>query len=543
MKSNANQELSQNERLFKKAVQKGQVAFQRGDCNSVMAWAKIAAHFAFARHPGFYTDLTLESLLLNVAHELDKESENLNSFMSARFKAKDYGKMRFLHIITESYDADDHSSFIARWIENTTNTSVHNLIITSNHNSSLPKILSSAVRKSGGWHFSLPALTTNLYNQALFLRQFARDWADVVVLFVHPFDPVPTVSFGVDGGPPIIFCNHADHAFWLGSSIADVIADYHSSGGLLSAKRRGTQSSTILPIPLPKNIVGLRDVTARNKLGVCDDEVMLLTVGREEKFFPFGNYDFLNVLVKVLKQHPNAKLFAAGPTHQGRWKIASDLVEGRITALGTVDRTVLDSFYQAADLYVGSFPCGSGTAMLEAGIHNLPILGLHIKELPHFSGGDDVALKNLGTFVSSTGDFIASLNSMINDCSLFRQKASLIKEHIEQEHCFPGWNAYLDNLLQSLPSQHTVHKPKPIDAQTDYADAYFAHLCSEMFLNELPEYSLGRLVRVYAKNLPKIDAVNAQMESFLRALPKVDSVKKCKEYLYNLREFLNFTFN
>ena len=375
-------QISEHQRLFRRTVKKAEIAFQKGNFNSMMAWAKIAAHFAFARHPGFYTDFTLENLLLNVACELDKESANLNRFMSARFKVKDYGKMRFLHVITESYSSGGHSPFIARWIENTYANSVHNLIITSSNNRSLPKILSSAVKKSGGWHFSLPALTTNLYNQALFLRQFARDWADIVVLFVHPFDPVPIVAFGVGGGPPIVFCNHADHAFWLGSSVADVIADYHSSGGILSAKRRGTQSSTILPIPLPKNNVGLRDITARNRLGVRDEEVMLLTVGREEKFLPFGNYDFLNVLVKVLKQHPNAKLFAAGPAHQGRWKTASDLVDGRIMALGEVDRAFLDSLYQAADLYVSSFPCGSETAMLEAGIHNLPILGLHVKELP-----------------------------------------------------------------------------------------------------------------------------------------------------------------
>jgi hypothetical protein len=404
-------------------------------------------------------------------------------------------------------------------------------------------MLSSAIRKSGGWYFSLPALTSDLYNQALFLRQFALDWADVIVLFVHPFDPVPTVAFGVNGGPPIIFCNHADHAFWLGSSIADVIADYHPSAGLLSAKRRGTQSSTILPIPLPKNNPDLRDVSARNRLGVGDHEVMLLTVGRDEKFLPFGNYDFLSTIVKVLKNHPNAKLFAAGPCLEGRWKEASDQVGGRITALGTVDRSVLDGFYQAADLYISSFPCGSGTAMLEAGIHNLPILGLHVESLPHFSGVDDVAFKDSGIFASSTESFEGMLDSMIKDSMSYRQRASLVKENIVRQHCSPGWNAHLDNVLQSLPSQHAVHQPKPIVAQIDYADAYFAYLGSQMLQNELPEYSLSRLIRVYSKNLPKTEAVNAQMMGLLAAMRKIDTLKKWKTYMYNLREFLNYTFN
>ncbi len=532
-----NQQLIGSERLFKKAVEKAEIAYNKGDLESVVAWAKISAHLAFIRHPGFYTSSTLENLLLLVAQKIEKDPPSTNVNLLLNFKPKDYGKMRFLHVVTESYVTGGHTAFIARWIKNTSGNSVHSLIATAHHGS-LPDILASSIIESGGCFGSLSEFSDNLLEQAIFLRKIARNCADVIVLFVHPFDPLPIVAFGIDGGPPIIFCNHADHAFWLGGSIADVVVDYHSSGCLLSEKRRGKFGSRILPIPLLKSNHKLRNVVVRKELGLSDDEVMLLTVGRDEKFFPFGNIDFLEVMVRILKRHPNAKLFAIGPKKQGKWEKASTIVDGRIEAMGTIDRSVLETYYEAADLYVESFPCGSITAMLEAGIHGLPMIGLHLKELPHISGEDDVAFKKLCVHASSIREFTESLEYMINNCNLCRQKALLVKENIEREHCFPGWNSYLDEVLQSLPSQHRVRKPQLIGSQSDYADVYLAYLDSEMFFNELPEHSLSRLVRVYAEHLPKADVLKAQAECFVDALPKVDSVKRGKEYIYNFKEFL-----
>lgn len=534
-------QLAESERIFNKAVERADTAYKKGDLNSVVAWAKIASHFAFVRHPGFYTSAKLENLLLKVAQEIEKEPR-LDVNLKLQSKDTDIGKMRFLHVITESYGTGGHSSFIACWIKNSNANSIHSIITTAN-NRRQPEMLVSAIIESGGWGCSLPDVSQNLIEQSLFLRQIARNWADVVVLFVHPFDPLPIVAFGVEGGPPIIYGNHADHAFWLGTSIADVVADYHYFGGLLSSKHRGIPQSKLLPIPLLKNSSKRpRNVGIRKKYGLRDDEIMLLTVGRAEKFLPFGNYDFLEVVVRVLKRYPNAKLIAVGPKPQGRWEKASALVDGRIKAVGTVGRSVLEAYYDAADLYVASFPCGSETALLEAGLHNLPVIGLHLKELPHISGWDDVAFEKLGIRVSSIGEFTESLDLMINDYYSCHQKAMLVKESIEREHCSPGWNTYLDNVLQLLPSQHSIRKPEEIKSQKEYADHYFAYVDSEMLFNELLEHSFSRLVRVYAKHLPKTQAVNAQADCFLRALPKVDGVKSTKEYLSNLREFVKFTF-
>jgi hypothetical protein len=100
-----------------------------------------------------------------------------------------------------------------------------------------------------------------------------------------------------------------------------------------------------------------------------------------------------------------------------------------------------------------------------------------------------------------------------------------------REHCSPGWNKYLDNILQSLPSQHAIHYVNLTSERVSIADVYFEQLCSQLLCDELPEHSLGRLVRVYEKYLLEPEAICAQVACLARALPKVNSVARQKAFL------------
>jgi hypothetical protein len=539
-----NPQIQENRRIFQKTVEKASEALTKNHLEAVMAWSKIAAHFAFVRHPGVYMSPKLESLLLEVAQRVEADPPEVTGAFFLKTKPKNFGKMRLLHVLTESYGSGGHTPFVARWISNTLENSVHSIITTA-QNGELPPLLWDAVGSCGGWTCSLSELSDSLVEQSLLLRLLAQNWADIIVLLVHPFDPVPSVAFGVDGGPPVIFCNHADHAFWLGSSVADITVDYHSSAGLLNAKRRGIIDSRLLPIPLTRNDSAPIRSSVRQQLGFGDKDVIMLTVGRAEKFYPFGNYDFLNVMVDFLKSHSNVRLVAAGPSSEGRWQEASQQVEGRIQALGVVDRDMLENFYAAADVYVVSFPCGSGTSMLEAAMHNLPIVGLHLKELPHLSLEDDVGFANFKVHKSSLEGFTETLEWAADYSHLERERAiaGLVRENIEHEHCPPGWNTYLNAVLQSLPSQHALHSPMVPLEQTDYTDVYWEYLSSQMLSNELPEYTLARLIRVYGKYLPRTEAIGAQAKNLMSAFTKIDSLRRGRQFIGNFKESVASAFS
>ena len=176
--------------------------------------------------------------------------------------------------------------------------------------------------------------------------------------------------------------------------------------------------------------------------------------------------------------------------------------------------------------------------MLEAGVHGVPLVGLQINMLPHITGQDDVAFTKLPVHAASISKLTASLMQVINDPFGSKERAAQVKENIEREHCSPGWNLYLDNVLQSLPSQHHLRKLTIQGGNMDSSDFYLAYLDSEMLSDELVEHSFGRLVRVYSKYLPRNDSLMLQAKSLYDALPKVYNLKKAKEYLYNLKEFI-----
>jgi hypothetical protein len=526
--SNYASQIRESHALFDELLQRTNRAYLKGDLASVIAWAKVAAHFAFIRHPGFHVSPELENLLLKVAQELEKPNTG-----GIGRKSDWSGRKRFLHVVTECYETGGHTAFLDRWIKTTSANSVHSLVSTANIQP-LPQSLIKSVTASGGWYCSLPEVSQNLLEQALFLRKLAREWADVTVLFIQPFDPLPVVSLGVEDISPVVFCNHADHAFWLGASITDVIADYHYYGSLLCSERRGISDSKILPIPLLKHTSTNGRVEARGKLGLKSEDIMLLTVGRTEKFLPFGGYDFLGIMVEFLKSHPKVKLFAVGPEDKGNWNDSSKIVNGRIMPLGLIGRERLETFYEAADIYVPGFPCGSGTAMLEAGMHEIPIVGLHVNELPYLSIEDDVSFKQSNLYASFIPDFLEKLDLAIENLQENRQRAQTIKKNIEQDHCSPGWNFYLTKLLQSLPSQHKAHELKKISSsKQDSLDLYLSKLDSVMLNGELLEYSLSRLIRVYSKHLKKSDAIGVQVKIMIKSFEKADTFRHGKNLISN----------
>ncbi len=533
--------MSENRKVFAKAAAKAKVALQKNDLTSTIAWAKIAAHFAFIRHPGFYMSLELENTLIEVAQKIKQQPPEVSGEFYLQNKPKNIGKMRFLHVVTENYETGGHSLFLDRWVQNTIDTHVHSLISTA-QNSEISNMLKETLDVSGGWNVCLPELSPDLAEQALLLRLLAHNWADVVVLFTHPFDPVPVVAFGVSGGPPVVLVNHADHAFWLGASVADLIVDYHSSAAELSTKRRGTKKSKILPMPLIQNEPFPQREAAREELGFEDGEIVLFTVGREEKYYPYNGVDFLNVMVEFLKKHPNTYLVAAGPVYTESWHRAHEATDGKVVAMGQIDRIQLEKCYSAADCYVASFPCGSGTALLEAAMHNLPIVGLHLADFPHLSLKDDVGFSKLDVHQSTVEGFKTALSSAISEIQVSRQRALEVKENVEREHCPPGWNSYLNLILQSLPSLHHLHRPKPRLEVSDLMDVYWESISAKMMGDESPWHSYNRLIRTYKKHLPKKAAINSQAQGLVSELVRLNNFNRSRQFIKGFGEFVDSAF-
>jgi len=400
---------------------------------------------------------------------------------------------------------------VEAWIRNTADIAVHSLLTTTQLGS-LPDGLASSIVATGGWYRPLAALSSNLLHRSVLLRQISRNWADVVVLHVRAFDALPNVAFGIEGGPPVTLFNYSQHAFWLGTSVADIVADFCPLGQRLTLTRRGVRNSRILPIPLLKANSGPGYEAARKQLGIANDTLTLLTIGTEYKYTPFAGYDFVGTMVKILRRNPEATLVAIGPRHHGRWAKASALVNGRIRAMGWIDHSDLELFYACADIYLPGFPFGGLTALLEAGVRGIPVIGLCIPEAPMLCGADDISLDTLDTHASSLEAYTALVERMIAEPTLRNQKGTQIKERIKATHLPPGWNNFLEDVMGALPTEHTVRLPYASNLRVDSTDSFLAAFNAG---SSVP-HSFSRLVRAHAGYLPTRERVRSFLEVLLQ---------------------------
>jgi hypothetical protein len=479
------------------------------DPRSGIAWAQIAADIAWQRHPGSYGSAELESLLVEVARALDKHAISTSlDHQYSRFKMKD-GKINVLHVMTKAIPTGGHTRAVAAWVRNAKDQAVHSLMIT-NQRGALPSWLTDAVTASGGKYWSL-SKQPDVLGRAVVLRRVAEDWADVVVLHAHPFDALPMIAFGVDGGPPVVLFNHADHVFWLGASVADVVADLRPMGQHLSATRRGVRNSEILPLPLSGPIEEPSREVARRRLGIGNDTTVLLTISNERRYLPFGTYDFLHTMTGILQRNSKTVLIAVGPRSVGGWAESSALVGGRIKPMGPC--TNLGVFYASADVYLPSYPLGGMTAMLDAGLRGVPVLGLYFSEAPHLSGADDIALDGLSAYTSSPGDYVAEIEKLISNPALRHERGRLIQERVRKIHVPPGWNEFLENVLNSLPSEHRVQMSTP---STSFGESDIFKAALDFVVS--PRYTLNASYYAHALTLPLVERLSASLGLLVRTL-------------------------
>jgi hypothetical protein len=162
---------------------------------------------------------------------------------------------------------------------------------------------------------------------------------DAVVLNVHPFDVVPSIAFSSRRPRPrVLFVNHADHVFWLGTSVADLVICFRQSGHLIARTRRGIEESRLVDLPLPlvllQRTMSIAD--AKQALGIAPDHVVLLSVASEYKFESRRPPSFLDLVVPVIEQQKSTTLLAVGPTDSGLWNKANKLTAGRVRPLGVL---------------------------------------------------------------------------------------------------------------------------------------------------------------------------------------------------------------
>lgn len=357
---------------FCRILDVGEKNLNRGDAESAVALAQIAARYAYPGDVGLFASPRLERLLISIGQSLATPATP-HGYDRPRHS------QRVLHILSYARPVGGDSRFVWRWIQED-RTNEHSVCVTSQAEVSeiyeMPPVLVRSVQQSGGSLHILQAPTSRPLDQAVELRGLCQEM-DIVVLHHFPYDVIPILALctGCDTARTI-FVNHSDHTFWIGASVAHLIVHLRSQQNNFLERRRGLKKGrdTLLPIPLAPRPQQTSKAEAKAALGYDSDVVILLTIASPFKYSSPGRQGLLELVVPLLGEMHQAVLLAVGPEPEGAWREAGIRTEGRVVALGA--RFDNDALYTAADVYLDSVPFSSITSLLEAGSCGVSLLGL-----------------------------------------------------------------------------------------------------------------------------------------------------------------------
>lgn len=462
-KITALQIINTNKNQFNEYLYNAKINLYNKDYEQASRWCHEAAKYASENHPGFYTSIDIESILIECAKHLPIV------YNDVKIPKEDNSKRKVLHVLSEGYSIGGHTRLVRNWIEKDKN-SKHSLITTWQMNTT-PGVLINAVNESSGWTYTLQHIST-LIERAATLRKMAYEWADVVVLHVHMHDPIPVMAFGVEGGPPVIFMNHADHLFWIGTTIIDNLLDFRLSGKELSIARRKVFNNTILPLPLAQPNPRFEDKQlTRQKLGIKENEVVLLSIASPYKFKSFGRMHHIDFLKKILQDNKNALAIVIGPDNSGEWEKAHRETNGRILPLGI--KQDIEQYYCIADIYIDSYMIASVTSALDGGLHGLPIVAWENDNNRTLSF-DDISYDNSNKKFFGIDDYRTYINLLIRDKN-YREKAGKdLSNKIKEEHIY-NWEKYLNSAYKKVEGKgHKLYFNNDFDSKLNNEDLFLA---------------------------------------------------------------------
>lgn len=435
--------IPQNFGVFRNLVAEAREFANHGNYNAAAVYAEIAAFHAQFKHCGLFSSPELENILLKIGRQITQTTVTPTPEPSLSKRPKN-----ILHVSTNiSSPFGGIPRFIRRWIQQDTQRS-HSLALTKQAPNEVPQILRDLVSNSHGKIFLLNETIGGFISRAKRLRKIAAT-ADIVVLHIWEHDVIPIIAFAnKELSPPIIYVNHGDHCFWLGAAVSDVVANLRESGMRLSQKRRGIEAerNMLLPTILEPSHRQLSRAQAKQQLGIDENSTLLLSIARAPKYRKTDGISFADAHVPLLKKHDRAILVVIGPGGSEDWSTAIQQTQGRIIALGHTEDTAV--YYQAADIYVDSYPFVSITSLLEAGSYGVPLVSRYpySSDACEILGADMPGLTGNLIRVHDLEEYTTVLSRLVADEELRLSLGEATRRRIVEVHMGSNWQHNLEEV-------------------------------------------------------------------------------------------------
>ena len=440
----------ESSREFHYALQRAKQAAADNQAELALHWCRHGAKIAVVSNPGFFYSREMEQLLSDIARSrLPSVSSPLDA---------SGGLKRFLHILTVAYERGGHTRAVSRWVDTCAQhapSECHSVLLSMQDDLPIPAWLIDSVRKGRGEIVDLPP-EMSWFERAAQMRSRSLEF-DAIILHIHPDDPLPNIAFH-DRPRLVMFFNHADHLFSLGTGLAGVIADVRPVGHDLSVQFRSPDARKVtIPVPLVDDGPSQWSKgEARRKLGLPADALVALTIGEPYKFTSIFGYSFPAMVQAICKEDTRARVIAIGISGSEPFPGLQRLTGGQFTPVGFVrDRNTLELYYRAADIYLDSFPCTSITSVLDAARHGLPVQRFCNPFQP-LMWSDDPALDSVMRGVSTQDEFVAGALRWLQWPEKKRSElGDRFRSAALRDHYGASWKSkWLDPAIRALSLPH-----------------------------------------------------------------------------------------
>jgi hypothetical protein len=423
-----------NKNIFEDLIS---LVFQERDEKVQLKLVEQASLWAYRNCTGMYSDNKTEKYLCSVAKKYHVEQH-------------DYKAGTFLHVATEVQATGGHTRLIDNWITNSDNGEKHSLALTCQLDEQVPVWLEESIVEKTGNIYNINEV--DYIKNALRLRELASTY-EYVILYTHMYDIRPLIAFGTEEFKrPIIFYNHADHVFWLGMSIVDMLVELSHDGKYFSLKNRGKRATSVLAIPIKHNNQRLNKEKAIQKIDKdLAGKNIIVSMAAPYKYNPIDNYDFICIAKEIIENNSNSYFVVIGPDRslQPEWENAFQETNGKIDAVGYKQRDEVLLYIAIADLYIDSLPFYSYTSMLEFAISGIPILSLNtpVCKIDVMYKGE-VLCDNSDDLVSKANEVLQSPKSIAK---------YIIQKEVHKLSDHDAWTTKKDYIVKSTPKLHKLH--------------------------------------------------------------------------------------
>ncbi|MHB1261145.1 MAG: hypothetical protein ACYC2H_05460 [Thermoplasmatota archaeon] len=412
--------LARARRAYERTVDRAAAHLAGGHTEQALAWAQLAAGYAWRIHLGLWRDDRLEDVVGRAARAAMGEPLTDAGAIEA---GPVPSRLDVAFVATGLYGIGGHTRVVRAWSAALSKEASVGFAVTGAGSAAeLPAWASPGLRlvPSDG-------LGDRVRRLARWLRQTR---AKTVILAHNPNDVVAVGALAAltpAERPRVLLFNHADHVFWLGAGQADHVLHYRLLGATVAAAMRGLTSGAVIPLAgEPRSRTPASPVPALSRIPAGATVSLTLTGHTKTRGDP--DWVYFRTMGRLLRGRPDLWHVVAS-THTRPRRLVLRLrhrLPSRLLFVGTV--TQPDSLYERASFVVESFPLNGGMVRLEATLHRKPVLAVSNRRCPLFtdSGSFDADYP-----LASTEDEVVRIaNALCDDPGL---RAALVERLVRHQ--------------------------------------------------------------------------------------------------------------